>query len=450
MAGMVKGKIKKGYDLSKWELTLLFLCFFSCLMGAMLLPMDQCPDEAGRTLLSQWMVQNHTLPTGNEAETIIQGWGFSYALRPFLASIVGVLFQSFFALFTGNPTVLLAASRMCSVLSVTLCCWFCLRLGHICFSQRYSSFLFAAFVCFLPQVQFLGMYQNNDSLSLCAVSAMLYYLAEGFDNHWQVKSCVKLAVSLSVGALSYYSAYPWLLMGVVFFIISVALDRKIPKKISFILRRGGLMVGICLVMVGWFFVRNAMLHQGDFLGMVEEQRSRLYFMGQGYVLYDYVSAKAAGISFLSFLRKGDFWFIRQTVMSFFGKFGYMIFQMPCWLYLTYYFLTTAGVLNFFFSLHLKRPSRMNCFLAVAGSLAAVMTIAFHTWHSYARDFQPQGRYIITVALLLGFLIAQGIDTLQESRQRDNYFREIIPLLAGLIWVVLFVCTAVTTMSKMLL
>ena len=297
--------MNKELSFNKWELGLLLLCFFSCLMGAMLISMHQCPDEAGRGLLSQWMVRYHSLPSGNEMETMLGGWGFSYALRPFLSSIVGALFQSFFSLFTSNPTVLLTASRMCSVLSVTLCCWFCLRLGHRCFSGLYSSFLFAAFVCFLPQVQFLGMYQNNDALSLCAVSAVWYYLAEGFDTHWRVKSCIWLAVWLSVGALSYYVVYPWFLMGIVFFVFAVVHDREISEKSGFILRRGGLVVGICLVLAGWFFVRNAMLHQGDFLGMVEELRSRARLLEQGYRLFEYHSAKAEGIPFLAFLEKGE-------------------------------------------------------------------------------------------------------------------------------------------------
>ena len=73
MAGLVTGTMNKEYAVSKWELALLLLCFFSCLIGAMLLPVDHCPDEGGRALLSQWMVQNHTLPKGNEMETIIHG-----------------------------------------------------------------------------------------------------------------------------------------------------------------------------------------------------------------------------------------------------------------------------------------------------------------------------------------------------------------------------------------
>ncbi|MCR5577150.1 MAG: hypothetical protein K6F56_09100, partial [Oscillospiraceae bacterium] len=100
--------------------------------------MDQCPDEAGRKMLSDWICYKGTLPTGDEPATMLMswvdwnapvptlrtdteydGWGFSYALRPYLAAIVGALFMKIAALFTESPRVLLAASRMCSVLSVT-------------------------------------------------------------------------------------------------------------------------------------------------------------------------------------------------------------------------------------------------------------------------------------------------------------------------------------------
>ena len=452
----------KGSIIKKVEAMLILLCFFSCLMGAMLIPVAQCPDEASRALLSQWMVRNHSLPEGNEMDTMIMDWGalnagdmttrhwgFSYALRPFLASIVGALFHSILSLFTGNPTILLAASRICSVLSVTLCCWFCLRLGHRCFSGRYSSFLFAAFVCFLPQVQFLGMYQNNDALSLCAVSAVWYYLAEGFDTHWRVKCCIWLAVWLSVGALSYYIAYPWFLMGIVFFVFAVVHDREISEKSGFILRRGGLVAGICLVLAGWFFVRNAMLHQGDFLGMAEEVRSRARLLEQGYLLFDYHSAKADGIAFLSFLKRDDFFFVKRTIESFFGVFGYLNIDMSRRMYSLYYFITAAGVMNFCRALFAERLSHKNCFLALTGAAASMMVMALHTWHSYARDFQAQGRYIITVALLLGFLIAWGVDMLQSETRTENNYREFIPLLAGLVWLVLFGSVAVPAMSKMM-
>ncbi len=445
---------------SRWEIGLLLLCFLVCLTGALILPMNMCPDESGRVLLSRWMGNTHTLPAGSEMDVIImnrtaqntldpsaQHWGFSYALRPFLASMVGAACEIVCGWFTDNPAVLLAASRMCSVLSVTLCCWYCLKLGRRSFPSPHCSFFFAAFVCFLPQVQFLGMYQNNDALSLCAVSAMLYYLVEGYDNHWKTASCVKLAIALSAGALSYYISYPWYLMGLVFCVVSVLRDREISFKGRFLLQRAALIGTICLVLAGWFFIRNALLHQGDFLGMAEELRSRERIAALGYRLYEYRCARNEGVSFLASLREGNGWFFQMTIMSVYGVFGYLDILMPNWLYNAYYSLTVTGLLVFFVTLLRRRLSGRDRLLILTGLIAGAMVFALHAWHSYARDFQPQGRYIITLALPVGWMIARGLDVLQDRLQSGDGR---IALAAGCGWLALFIMSAVTTMSKMLL
>lgn len=302
---MMQGEMKEKN--LKWESLLVLLVFFICLAGALLLPMDQCPDEEGRKYLSDWMVRTGTLPTGNEMETMLMswedtsapvlsikpdsdfdGWGFSYALRPYLSAIVGAAFGRITACFTDSPRILLAASRMCSVLSVTLCCAFCLKLGQRLFARRNSAVLFAAIVCFLPQVLFLGMYQNNDSLSLCAVSMMLYFFVEGYDRKWPVKSCAGLAIGFSLGLLSYYSVYGWLLMGAVFCIFAVLTDPDIPDRGGLILKRAALVAVLCFLLAGWFFIRNALLHDGDFFGIAAEEVSRTKMRGLGYKLHEYV------------------------------------------------------------------------------------------------------------------------------------------------------------------
>ena len=150
----------KASHLSGLETVVLLLCLCICLAGVFLLPSDQCPDEAGRLLLTKWIAQTGTLPRDNEPQIMILpenaallnevyppviremgAWGFSYALRPYLASIIGAFFQKAASWFTQSPRVLLAASRMCSALSVTLCCFFCLRLGHRLFENRSSACL---------------------------------------------------------------------------------------------------------------------------------------------------------------------------------------------------------------------------------------------------------------------------------------------------------------------
>ena len=279
------------------ENALIAAVFCICLAGAFVLPVEQCPDEYGRQLLSRFIFLRGKLPTGNELETMIMnwkqplfsqelilmpriggydGWGFSYALRPYLSSMIAALFMKLFSLFTESHRILLAASRMCSVLSITGCCWFCLHLGHHLFEKRSSAVLFSAIVCFLPQVQFLGMYQNNDSLALFSASMLLYYLAEGFDRSWPVKSCIGLAIAFSIGLLSYYSIYGWLLMGGVFFVVSILTNSNISDKGRFLFRRVLLILMLCLILAGWFFIRNAMYHNGDFLGLASEQISRAW------------------------------------------------------------------------------------------------------------------------------------------------------------------------------
>ena len=446
------------------EYFLILLIFCICLTGALLLPEDQCPDETGRRFLSNWIVVHRELPTGDELGTMLmswvdasaevpqivpdaeyQGWGFSYALRPYLSSMIGAGFQILAASFTNSPRILLAASRMCSVLSITACCIFSLRMGHRIFASRSSPVLFAVLVCFLPQVMFLGMYQNNDSLSLCAVSMMLYYWVESYDRKWPVRSCVGLAVALSLGLLSYYSAYGWLLMVAVFCVFSVLSDHSIPDRGQLILKRTVLITAVCLILAGWFFIRNAYLHNGDFLGIASEAASRSRMEALGYRLTNYVRYREKGVSIPAFLYMDRFWWLLMTLMSFIGVFGYMNILLPPVLYILYALVITCGLVLFVVSLARQKPNRRDSLLMIMMLLASVITFLLHFWQCYARDFQPQGRYIITIALPLGFVLAYGLDKL-PNRVNDRLHPATVLTLG---WLALSVWATLGTMAKML-
>lgn len=434
------------------ERGLIVLVFCICLSGALLLPVDQCPDERGRLLLTDYIVQNGALPTGNEAETMIPGWGFSYALRPYLSSILGALLKCVAALFTASPRVLLAAARICSVLSVIVLCIYCLRLGHILFERRSSAVLFAAFVCFLPQVMFLGMYQNNDALSLCTVSMMLYYWVDGYNRKWPIKSCAGLAVSFSLGLLSYYSVYGWILICAIFCVIAVLIDPEISNKRRLILNRMLLIAGICLVLAGWFFVRNAILHDGDFLGIAHEQISRERTRELGYTLYDYTCYRDQGVSVIDFLRMSDFMWLRTTQRSFVGVFGYLSLSLPEYQYGLYYFVLLAGTALYVAVLVRQKPGRRDVLLILMMLLSDAITFLLNFWQSYARDLQAQGRYIITLSLLFGYMTAYGLDKTVFTIRRTGNGRnaELHPtVVLTILWILMFARTALDTMTKML-
>lgn len=78
--------IRENFSIS--EVLLIIAVFCICCYEAVKLPVDRCPGEAGRRVLLYWIYSHGTLPTENEVETIMDGWGFSYALRPFLSSII--------------------------------------------------------------------------------------------------------------------------------------------------------------------------------------------------------------------------------------------------------------------------------------------------------------------------------------------------------------------------
>lgn len=437
---------------SGWEYLLILLCFFICLTGALYLPINQCPDESARRLLSDWIFKRGTLPTGNESETIIAHWGFSYAFRPYLTSIIGAVCMKMASALTGSSRVLLAASRMGSVFAISLCCFFCLRLGHRLFEKRSSAILMAVFVCFLPQVLFLGMYQNNDALSLCAVSMVLYYLVEGYDKKWPVRSCIGLAVSLSLGLLSYYSIYGWLLMGGVFAILAVVTDQKIPDKGRLIAKRTTLIAGICLLLAGWFFLRNAILHDGDFLGIAAEKASRERMREQGYVLFDYHNYRDQGMSIMGFFRFQDYEWIRITMRSFVGTFGYMSIYLPQIRYGIYYAVFGFGTLLFCATALRRRMNRRDWLLTLTMLLSSAITILLSFWQSYARDYQPQGRYIITVVLLLAFMTSYGMDKTElliaETGEKKRIHLHPAWMITG-IWLLLFIQSFFDTMMKMI-
>lgn len=444
--------------LSALEYGLILICFAICLTGATLLPVNQCPDEFDRSRLIVWMVERGTLPTGDELETFAldpppdENYGFSFALRPYLSAMIGAAFVKIAALFSDSDRVLLLASRMGSVLSVAGSCWFCLRLGRRLFDRRGSAVLFATIVCFLPQVLFLGMYYNNDSLSLLAVCAMLYYLVDGYDKKWNVGCCVGLGVAFSVGLLSYYSIYGWILMCVVFCLASVLLDSGFRDKGRLILKRALLIMGICLALAGWFFIRGALIHNGDFLGINYEHVSRARVASLGYILHPFESYRDFGMSVPEYLRVKGFEWFWMTVRSFVGVFGNLNIIMPDFIYGVYYTIIALGVLRFFAVRHRGQPDRRDRLLFTVMIVSTGINIALHFWQSYARDYQPQGRYIISLILPIAYMLACGADqtALTVRNHRPGRAAELNPA-AGLValWLLLFIWAALGSMTRML-
>ena len=438
-------------DASCIQYILYISVFLICLYGAMGLPVSQCPDEEGRLLLVNWMCRTGKLPTGNELETMIPGWGFSYALRPFLPAMFSAVFVRIAMLFTNSEKILLAAARMSSVLSNLLTCWYCFHIGNKLFKKESASILYSIVVCFLPQMMFIGMYHNNDAPALAGVSALLYYLLLGNDEVWSIRSCVGIAVSISVILLTYYSVFGWIIAAIIFCFASVIKNKNIKNKIYFITKRVLMILGICMVLAGWFYIRNALIHDGSVFGIAAEMASRERMEASGHTLYNYYAFRDEGLSLGEFVafRNGEWWI--HTIKSFIGVFGYMTVYLPG--YKLYFFIIGFNCMLYLI-IHSKRLKRDDNSLFVNMMfIACCMTILMSFWQSYTRDYQPQGRYIISCILFIGYVITYSTEywwpkILVVRNLNDDKKTEYLCYAASTIWILMFF-KAVLTMAKMI-
>ena len=172
----------------------------------------------------------------------------------------------------------------------------------------------------------------------------------------------------------------------------------------------------------------------------------------GETLHDYTCYRGEGMSVWAFFRFQLFEWLLTTVKSFIGFFGKMLFELPYKQYWIYYTLFFLGLLLFVSVLIRRRPCWRDGLLMGAMTASVAITVALHFWQSYARDYQPQGRYIISAALLVGYFIAYGMDktrlSLTGSGERKT--ATLYPAAAlAILWLLLFVWAWFGTMRQML-
>ena len=437
---------KKQPEFNKADYLLCLLVFLVCFTGACLFSLGQCPDEVGRQLLTDYILKYGRLPKGDEPEVIVRIWGFSYALRPYLSSIISAFFGKLVLLFTDSAALLRPAYRMGSVLSIVLTAAYSLKTGKLIFQTDKTARLYASIIVFLPQVLFLGMYLNNDSLSLMAFTVIVYYYLVGRKNNWNIRSCVGLGVGFSIALLSYYTVYGWILIAAVFFLISLI---KIKAGQAFVSKRLLIVFIICFVLAGWYFIRNMMIHNGDIFGLITEKKCLDALKEQGIEPLPYLSLYEKGFSFHEFWIYKDYFFVKTTAGSFFGCFGNMEFPLPLWMYIFYCFYYGFGfALYCLRRIKQEKPdpySDLVCLMAYS----SLITMCFHVYMSYVRDMQPQGRYIITLVLFFSYLITTGFDFFSEQVSISPEHKKSVTAWYNATYLVLTAWAIMGTMTQML-
>uniref|UniRef100_UPI00373671A5 DUF2142 domain-containing protein n=1 Tax=Frisingicoccus sp. TaxID=1918627 RepID=UPI00373671A5 len=232
---------------------------------AVVQPLNSSPDEGMRYQIVQFIVKHGTLPDGRDPEIRNEFWGISYAFSPILAYMIMAIPAKIVSIFTSSATAMLIASRMVNVVFGTCMAYLVMRIGEMLFEGR-EKWLFTCLITFLPGLIFVHSYVNNDSMALFASAWIVYAWVRSLREGWTVKVSIHLALAISVAALSYYNVYGFILCSILFFASSILFASGEKKKFKLLFTRGGMISVIVLLLIGWWFIRNGILYDGDILG----------------------------------------------------------------------------------------------------------------------------------------------------------------------------------------
>ena len=411
------------------------------LLWAFILPLNEGPDENMRLQIAQFILKYGKLPTGDQKEIMDYTWGFTYAFRPILPQMLEALFIRIAMIFTRNAFALLFAGRLVSVLSGAVFFWYVKALGDMLFERKSLQWIFLLLNVCLPQSSLLFTYLNCDSMALMASAMILYYLLKGMRDAFSLRTCMWLGISISICVLSYYNAYGFLLTAVL--IYAGCFWERARKgeqcKVEF-WRKGMLILGIVLTLSGWWFVRNYVLYDGDFLGLqTQEECAQRYAMD----LFKPSGRRNGinlGLSMTDMLFRSDWALL--VFKSFVGILAPLTKAHRAWIFAGYGLMFLAGgtgilqecvrgfaarIENFRVYFRFGLPDRkygagngknvwkrketvdVSQFMLHLGLMMAVLLPnVMNIWYSYSNDYQPQGRYSMPMLVPFMYYVTRGI------------------------------------------
>jgi hypothetical protein len=425
-------------------------CFVLYASWAWLIPFNAAPDESMRYVLVRYISEQHSIPIGTDPAIRDPIWGTSYAFEPILAPLVAAFLRSVAGLFTTDPRTLLLAARSASVIFGTGTVAMCVLISRRLFGGVWRWF-FVVFIALLPQFAFLNSYLNSDSVGLFASALIIYAWLRGLRDGWGKANAILLGVGISVCLLSYFTAYGFVLLSVVVYVAdrirgwrhTLIDERRRYRRETLV--QVATIGAVVLALAGWWFVRNASLYDGDFLGLrTSTQQSTLYALD--HVKPGAPSAVGRGWTLWQMLFRHGW--ILVTAKSSIGVFGYMNVHMPAPTYFVYGAIVVLGVLLGLVPAitrlivnrrtHLSGPDvsdRVDGSLTLPGFtpwgrrlletvllLAIPIPVALSMYNSYTQDYQPQGRYTLPMLLAVAYFVAKGFQRFLTSHGQSRTLR----------------------------
>lgn len=425
----ISGKCRKLIGEHRAELVFLLVVFFYYYAWARVQPYNVSPDEHMRYDVIRYIYRHGALPHGGDPEIRNSIWGISYGFKPLLAGILSACLMKLVSFVRDTPFALLMAARLVSVCAGTATVFFAVRIAKIMFPDRRAARLLIAAVAFYPNMAFLSSYINNDSLALCATAFITYVWVRTIREGWTRKNCVMLAAAISICALSYYNAYGFILCSMILFCVAILAGQKFRRGFCELAAKGLLITLIVASLCGWWFVRNYLIYDGDFLARQTERDYGEQYADDAHKPSNLETPQKLGMTPVQMLfwRREDlpFSWLGMTCRSFVGMFGYMTIMQPLWYYLLWWFFLLVGLLGMLMSARRLFAVRRDGVWQRAGMVHLAMLAAMvipnllNVYYSYTGDFQPQGRYSMPMFLPLMYFVCTGWQTIAGRLIKDR-------------------------------
>ncbi len=385
------------------------------------------PDEHARYLIPQYICEHGTIPTGFEEEIRIEGYGFSYGLYNVFPYIVQGYAMRLVSLFTEDSLALLYTARFVNVLSGLFMAIVVYLLGKRLFcggggdsagkAIRGDGFrwLFCFAVMYLPQNLFMHTYVNTDSMCLLSTAMMVYGVVRAYQEGFTVRNCVWMSGGIILCALSYYNAYGYILSCIFLFVgYFISCEKgKLTFDYRTMLRKGLFISALVLLGIGWWFGRQYIVLDGDFLGLSTRQKLAEQFAIDSVNPLYAASPRAQGLSLWQMLFEQDTLFV--TFQSFVATFGSMSMISTNLLYLGYgglFAIATVGCVALVIK-KLRHMEGRRIFLHSNLWFCILMPTILMIYYAYTKDYQPQGRYVMPAVVPLMYYVVRGIQHLSD-------------------------------------
>ncbi len=372
------------------------------------------PDEINRYKVPQYICEHGALPTGLEEEIRIPGYGFSYGLYNTFPYIVMGGAMRLVNLVTADPGVLLLTARLVNVLAGLAMAYVVWLLARRIFEKERSRWLFCLAVTYQPMNVFVHSYVNTDSFCMLSTALIVYGLVRLYQEKADLKTGLWLAAGVVFCALSYYSAYGYILAAIV---LAIAYFIQKNKEGAGRFDWTGFLkfalpaVGIVLVCIGWWFIRQAVVLQGDFLGL----RTRAEMTAEyGISSVQYAKTfQGQGISFFGML--GEMLSRRlptKMAGTLIAAYGCLNLRPGIWFYALYALVWGAGLAGCVRRLFIRNRTKWcwkKMLFHVCMLACVALPLALFLRYCYTTDYQEQGRYLLPALVPAMYYVVKGFE-----------------------------------------